>query len=62
MRQGNLLLVFLQRHSIKWHKRDGLWLDLVILEVFSSLKDSMILRGHCGDELMVEFDDLRGLF
>lgn len=56
-------------HDGRWdmvsgHGGDGLWLDLVILEAFSNLKDSMILRGHCDDdESMVEFDEvLRGLF
>ena len=41
------------------HGGDGLGLDLVILEIFSNLNDSV--SGHGGDGLTVRLDDLEGL-
>ena len=38
----------------------GRWLDLMVLEVFSSFSDSV--GWHDGDGLVVELDDLGGLF
>ena len=34
------------KDMVSWHCGDGLVLDLVILEVFSNLNNSMILRFH----------------